>query len=473
MSEAVLAIDQGTTATKALVVAVDGTVLADAEQAVPVRAAGDGAVEIIPQDLWESVVAAGRAAIAQAGVPIRAVGLANQGESVLAWDHTNGEALTPCLVWQDRRSAQICEDLRPAGDRLAAISGLRLDPYFSAPKMRWIRDKMTERGVVTTTDTWLLHRLTGEFVTDVSTASRSMLLDVDTLEWSDEAWDLFGLDEPRPRLARSDETIGTTSAFGATVPVGGTIVDQQAALWAQGARERGQSKCTYGTGAFLLANTGDTATRSPAGLATSVAWRLTEQTRYCLDGQLYAVGAAFAWLNRLGLLGGAQEIETILTTTPHSGDVVFVPALAGLGAPHWQPDARAAFLGMSLSTTREHLVRAVCESIAAHVAELAGTVAAELRQPLTALRVDGGLTRSPAFLQLQADVAGVPIVPCHSPHATAFGVADLATRTAYGHGIAEIPSAPTVGPHARAGWATELIERWRTAVALTSNWSTL
>nr|WP_240942727.1 FGGY family carbohydrate kinase [Planosporangium thailandense] len=468
-----MAIDQGTTATKALVVAVDGTVLADAEQPVPVHATGDGAVEIHPGDLWESVVSAGRAALASAGVPVRAVGLANQGESVLAWDQTTGEALTPCLVWQDRRSAQICADLRPAGDRLAAISGLRLDPYFSAPKMRWIRDRMTGDGVVTTTDTWLLHRLTGEFVTDVSTASRSMLLDVDTLEWSDEAWELFGLDEARPRLARSDETIGATGAFGDTVPVGGIIVDQQAALWAQGARERGQSKCTYGTGAFLLANTGDTPTRSLAGLATSVAWRLAGQARYCLDGQLYAVGAAFAWLNRLGLLAGAHEIEAVLTATPHSGGVVFVPALAGLGAPHWQPDARAAFLGMSLSTTREHLVRAVCESIAAHVAELAGTVAAELSQPLTTLRVDGGLTRSPAFLQLQADVAGVPVVACHSPHATAFGVADLAARTAYGHGIAEVPSAAAVEPRARAGWATELIGRWRTAVTLTSNWSTL
>jgi glycerol kinase len=464
---AVLAIDQGTTATKAVVVTLDGTVLAEAEQPVPVRAGADGAVEADPEQLWQSVVTSGQLALDRAGVPVQAVGLANQGESVLAWSPQDGTPLSTCVLWQDRRAAETCARLRPYQERLAQISGLPLDPYFSAPKLRWVRDHLTTAGVVTTTDSWLLHRLTGEFVTDVATASRSMLLDIDAMSWSDEAWRIFGLDEPRPRLVSNDEVVGTTRIFGADLPVGGVIVDQQAALWAQGARERGQTKCTYGTGAFLLANTGATPVRGGHGLAPSVAWRVGGRPSYCLDGQLYAVGAALGWLIGLGLLDDVQDLDRVLERTPHSDGLIFVPALAGLGAPFWRPDARAAFLGMSLSTTRDDLVRAVCESIAAHVAELV-EAAAPLGDAAAALRVDGGLTRSGGFLQLQADVAGIPILPCLLPHATALGVADLAARACLGDGVAEPAVGTVVDPDPAAGWTGDFRFAWRAAVTATS-----
>ena len=251
----VLAIDQGTSGTKAIVVDDAGRVLAIAEIALfPTYLAGGG-VEQDPEALWNSVVEAGRRALGEAGVPVAAVALANQGETVLAWDRRTGRALTPAIVWQDRRAEVICAALAESGDDVARRTGLVLDPYFSAPKMAWVRQNLTRDGVVTTTDTWLLHRLCGAFVTDVSTASRSLLLDLDTTTWSDHLLELFGLSsEDLPTLVACDEIIGQTDAFGPpAIPVAGLIVDQQAALLAESCLKPGAAKCTYGTGAFLLA----------------------------------------------------------------------------------------------------------------------------------------------------------------------------------------------------------------------------
>lgn len=271
----VLALDQGTSGTKAVVVE-DGVVVASAEEPVRPAYLTDGRVEQDPGALLGSVLAAGRRAAADAGGGIDAVALANQGETVLAWDPDSGAPLTTAIVWQDGRAASVCADLAEHGERVAAATGLVLDPYFSAPKMAWIRRNLTRDGVVTTTDSWLLHALTGELVTDVTTASRSLLLDLDAVDWSPELLEIFGLaDERLPRLVACDEVVGTTSAFGgADVPVVGLLVDQQAALLAQDCRAAGETKCTYGTGAFLLTSTGAAPTRSTAGLTTSVASRL-------------------------------------------------------------------------------------------------------------------------------------------------------------------------------------------------------
>ena len=271
----VLALDQGTSATKAIVVDGAGEVLALAEVTLHPRYLDGGGVEQDPEALLDSVLVAGRRAVAEAGVAISAVALANQGETVLAWDRATGRPLSPAIVWQDSRARVVCEARRESAPRVAELTGLVLDPYFSAPKMRWLRDHVTTEGVVTTTDTWLVHRLCGAFVTDASTASRSLVLDVDMVDWSRELLTLFGLDdESLPEIVASDDVVGTTSLFGGEVPVTGLVVDQQAALLAEACLEAGTAKCTFGTGAFLLAQLGPRAVRSTAGLTTSVAWRL-------------------------------------------------------------------------------------------------------------------------------------------------------------------------------------------------------
>ena len=422
----VLAVDQGTSGTKAIVVDDVGRVVSIAEVALrPVYLPGGG-VEQDPEALWDSVVDAGRRALAEAGVPVAAVALANQGETVLAWDRATGRPLTPAIVWQDRRAETVCAGLTVSAADVARRTGLVLDPYFSAPKMAWIRANLTRDGVVTTTDTWLVHRLCGAFVTDASTASRSLLLDLDSATWSDELLAVFGLaDEPLPEIVACDQIVGETTAFGdRPIPVAGLIVDQQAALLAESCLEPGAAKCTFGTGAFLLAQLGHDAVRSTAGLTTSVAWTLRDRTSYCADGQVYTAASAVRWAVDLGLIPAADQLDAV--SADDSAGVLCVPALAGLAAPWWDAQAGASFTGMTLSSGRGHLVRALLEGIAAQVACLAELVAQDLGQPLTRLRVDGGLTRSAVLMQAQADLARLPVEVYPSAHATPLGAAACA-----------------------------------------------
>jgi glycerol kinase len=423
----VLAIDQGTSATKAVVVGPGQRVLGHAEVPVRVDAVGAAGVEADPEELYASVIAAGTRALAAAGVPADAVALANQGETVLAWDQRTTRPLTPAIVWQDRRSAVVCRRLAGSAARLAEITGLRLDPYFAAPKMTWVRENLESGGVVTTTDTWLLARLGAGYVTDATTASRTLLLDLDTTDWSAEACAAFGLDPGAlPRVTDCAQIVGETAAFGRAVPVAGLAVDQQAALLAERCFAAGQAKCTYGTGAFLLATAGTRAVRSSGGLSASVAWRLGGTSSYCLDGQVYTAGAALRWLGEVGLLEEVSQLDAVGGSVPDSGGALFLPSLAGLGAPQWRPAARGAFLGLGLATTRAHLVRAVIDGLAASVALLATAVAGDLGGPLTVLRADGGLTRSRLLLQAQADLLQVPVEVCRAADATALGAAALA-----------------------------------------------
>ncbi|HEX4657458.1 MAG TPA: FGGY family carbohydrate kinase [Streptosporangiaceae bacterium] len=423
----VLAIDQGTSATKAVLVGPGQQVLGRGEVPVRARPVGTDGVEADPEDLYASVIAAGSRALAEARLPADAVALANQGETVLAWDRRTGRPLTPAIVWQDRRAAAVCQRLAGSAGRLAEITGLRLDPYFAAPKMTWLRENLGSGGVVTTTDTWLLARLGADYVTDAATASRTLLLDLDATEWSAEACSAFGLDlGALPRVTDCAGIVGETAAFGRAVPVAGLAVDQQAALLAERCFAAGQAKCTYGTGAFLLATAGTRAVRSSGGLSASVAWRLAGTPSYCLDGQVYTAGAAVRWLGELGLLGEASQLDAVGGSVPDSGGAMFLPSLAGLGAPQWRPAARGAFLGLGLGTTRAHLVRAVIDGLAASVALLAGTVAGDLGGPLVAVRADGGLARSRLLLQAQADLLQLPVEVSGAADATALGVAALA-----------------------------------------------
>lgn len=465
----VLAIDQGTSATKAVVVAPDGTVLGQSEISVRPQYLPGGGVEQDPEALMDSVVFAGMAAIERAGVDVDIVTIANQGETVLAWDPDTGLPLSPLIVWQDRRAESLCTDLVQHRDTFAVRTGLVLDPYFSAPKQAWIRRNLTTEGVVTTSDTWLLHRLTGEFVTDVSTASRSLVTDLDTTGWDPELLELFGLeDEHLPTILPCDVIVGTTNVFGRNTPVGGLIVDQQAALLAEHCLLPGEAKCTFGTGAFLLANTGNQATRSRSGLTASVAWSDHGTTTYCFDGQVFTAASAVRWLQGLGFISSAAELDHVAAVDAHG--VLSVPAFAGLAAPWWRPDAKAAFTGITLSTGKEHLVLAVLQGIAAQVAVLGRLIADEGGYPLHRLRVDGGLTRSRVLMQAVADLMQIEIDVYPSQNATPLGAAALARvamnpTLALRDAVVAWKPVTTFAPRWSGDQAAEFTARWATAAS--------
>lgn len=468
----VLAIDQGTSATKAIVV-VDGIVVAEAQSACAPVVTPDGGVEVDPELLWQSILIAGCEAITLAGGKAPdAIGLANQGETVLAWDRPTGRPLSQCIVWQDRRSAPLCETLRADGraEELAQITGLELDPYFVAPKIAWLRERVDPSAVITTSDVWLLHRMCGAFVTDAATASRSLLLDLDTVTWSSIACDAFGIDmDSLPTIVRNAGAIGETRAFSTTpVPVTGLCVDQQAALYAESCIAAGEAKCTYGTGAFLLASTGHTPTRSSNGLVGCVAWQLGDATTWCLDGQVFTVGAAVTWLQEMGFINGPADLDALGSTVTTTGGATFVPGLAGLGAPFWAPNARGALTGLSLSTSRGHVVRSVIEGIAAQVTWLARAAGSDLGTPLVRLRVDGGLTRSKVLLQTQADLLQAPVEVYPSPNATALGVAAFAQLGAGGKATLHKwkPSA-VIEPSITNDEANDRLSAWRAVAEAT------
>jgi glycerol kinase len=462
----ILAVDQGTSSTKALVVADGGRVLGEGNAPVHPTAGAQGAVEQDPDELLRSIVEAGRAALAAAGAPVEAVGIANQGETVLRWDRAGGRPFGPALSWQDRRAATVTEELAEHADRLTELTGLPLDPYFAAPKMTWLRRRDGDGGVVTTVDAWLNQQLAGAFATDAATASRTMLLDLERTEWSEEACSLFELDPAtQPEIVDCDVEIGVTEAFGAPLPVTGLAVDQQAALFAESCFGAGEAKCTYGTGAFILATAGGDVARSRSKLAACVAWRLGGSTTYCLDGQVYTAGSVVSWLQELDLISEAADLDRV---EAGGSEVVFVPSLAGLGAPFWSPHARGGWLGLSLATRRADLVRAVIWGIAAQVASLARAMGSDIGRPLDRLRVDGGLTRSAALMQAQADLLQAPVELYPSPDATALGVGALA-RLGSGHAATPAEAVGDWAPRAvfepqmDASEAAERLARWEAA----------
>ena len=463
----VLTIDQGTSGTKAIVIDGEGNLLGLSEHPVRPEYLPAGGVEQDPHELLASVLSAGRAAVSTAGVPIDIVTIANQGETVLAWDPDTGRPLSNMIVWQDRRAESICAELAEYKDTFAERTGLVLDPYFSAPKQAWLRRNVTRDGVVTTSDSWLIHQLTGEFVTDVSTASRSLATDLDTGTWETELLGLFGLaDERLPAIVACDAEVGTTTVFGGTAAVGGLVVDQQAALIGEGCLRPGEAKCTFGTGAFLLANTGTAATRSASGLSASVAWKVRNETTYCVDGQVYTAASAVRWMEQLGYITTAADMDDVAAAD--SGGVLAVPALAGLAAPWWRPDAKASVTGMTLSTTVGHLVVAILQGIAAQVAELGSAVGRDIGRPLSRLKVDGGLTRCKTLMQSVADLMQIEIEVYPSAHATPLGAAALARLTRDPH--LDLPDAVigwqpslTYTPRWSAEQAADFRGRWNAA----------
>lgn len=442
MPDLILAIDQGTTGTTALLVGRDARVVASANVEFPMHYPAPGHVEHDPEEIWASVRAAVTGALARAGASaaqIAAIGVTNQRETCLFWDRDGG-APHRALVWQDRRTADRCEALKAAGheDFVRARTGLVLDPYFSGTKAAWLLDRIDGRDAAArgellfgTIDTFLAWRLCGAHVTDPSNASRTLLFDIHDLAWSPALCEL--LQVPMgclPRVADSSEVYGHTRGLDFLpdgIPVAGLIGDQQGALFGQACFVPGLAKCTYGTGAFVLLNTGATPRASRHGMLTTVAWRVGGETTYALEGSAFVAGQAVRWLrDQLGFIGSAAEIEALALSVPDTGGVTFVPALAGLGAPHWRPHARGLLTGMTGGTTRAHIARAVLDGIVMQLVDILDAMAKDLGAPLAELRVDGGASANNLLMQRQADLLGVPCVRPLERDTTGLGSAFLA-----------------------------------------------
>lgn len=422
---AVLAIDQRATLVTAVVVDSAGEVVARSQRQVGLRQRPGGLVDQDPRRLLGAVVQAGRSAMATVREPVDAVGLALDGDSVLAWDPTTGRPLSNVVVHPDRRADEIRSGLRDHEHMIRARTGRQLDADSPALKLAWLRRHLTTEGVATTTDSWLLQQLTGEFVTEAGAAGRSRLADLDTLGWDPELLGLFELaDEPHPTILPSDRVVGTTIAFGGTHLVGGLTSSHTAAMIGAGCVRPGEALCRLGTGAELIANAGLSAARSTAGLSSSLAWWVRNRPTYCVDGQVDTATAALHWMQQLGFIDSVADLDRV--ASPDAGGVVAVPALTGLGAPWWRSDATAHVSGMTRFTTTGHVVVAILQGVAAQVAALGSATGADLGRPLTRIRAGGGLTRSATLMQALADVVQLDIEIDSTRHATALGAAALA-----------------------------------------------
>jgi glycerol kinase len=492
----VLAIDAGTTGVTAVVVTPDGTIAAKGYQEFAQHFPRPGWVEHAPEEIWQATLEATRAAVKAyeetGGPDLRAIGITNQRETVLLWDRETLGSPRRAIVWQDRRTADICNRMRDEGheDRISELTGLRLDPYFSGTKLRWLAENeantwaLVEDGryAVGTVDSYLIARMTrGTWhVTDVSNASRTLLFDLERGDWSDELCSLFGV--PRsalPDIVPSWGPIATSdpkSFAGLELPIAGIAGDQQSALFGQTCFDIGDSKCTYGTGSFILTNTGSKVVRSDAGLLSTAAWRSPEgEMTYALEGAIFVTGAAVQWLrDGLQIVGAAPETEAIASTVADSQGVVFVPALTGLGAPDWDPHARGMIIGITRGTTRAHIVRATLEAIAFEVRDVIETLPE--RTSMSALMVDGGASANNLLCQIQADQLGVPVERPRIVETTALGAAFLAgLGTGVWSSTDELRQTwhldRKFDPQGDRGEADTAHQRWRDAVERSKGWA--
>ncbi len=445
-ADLILAIDQGTTGSTCLVVDTDLNVLAKVNHEFPQHFPKPGWVEHDPDELWDSVMRAMTDALAASGASanrIAAIGITNQRETSVIWDRTDGRPIHRALVWQDRRTADVCTQLKEAGHeaRVRELTGLVLDPYFSGTKLAWVLDQVdgararAESGALAagTIDTYLLWRLTDgqSHATEPSNASRTLLWPLAGGDWSDEMCELMRV--PKSILPR---VLPCAGEFGRTrgvpglpdgIPICGIAGDQQAALFGQACFAEGQAKCTYGTGAFALLNTGSRVVYSEHGLLSTVGWQLGDTTTYCLEGSSFMAGAVVQWLrDQLGIIETAAEVEALARSVDDSGGVVLVPGHAGLGAPHWRPDARGLIRGITRGTGRGHLARAALEGIALQIADLLDAMAADLGGAVKLLRVDGGAAANDLLMQIQTDLLGIPLDRPTMLETTALGAISLA-----------------------------------------------
>ena len=493
--KAILAFDQGTTSSRAIAFGRDGRILGAAQQEFRQIFPRPGWVEHDPVEIWNTQRDVASQALANArlgGSDVAAIGITNQRETTVLWERASGRPVANAIVWQDRRTASRCDALRQAGHepKFTAKTGLLLDAYFSGTKLAWLLDevagarKRAEAGELAfgTVDSWIAWHLSAGSVhaTDASNASRTLLYNIHTLDWDDELLGILGI--PRavlPKVVPSCGEFALTSCEGLpnAIPVAGMAGDQQAALFGQACHRAGMAKNTYGTGCFLLMNTGDQPAVSRNRLLTTVAWQRAGHTVYALEGSVFIAGAAIQWLrDGLGLIARAPDIDALAASVPDSGGVYFVPALSGLGAPYWDPHARGTIVGLTRGTSRAHLARATLDAIAFQSAELIEAMAADSGIALTELRVDGGATASNLLMQIQADLLGVAVVRPRVTETTALGAAYLAgLAVGFWRDEAEIAALwsrdrvfePTLSPEA----ARERLDQWKRAVQRSRDWA--
>jgi glycerol kinase len=480
----ILAIDQGTTGTTCLVFDPEGEVAGRAYSEFQQFFPQPGWVEHDANEIWEVTRRVAAEAIADAGIEGReldAIGITNQRETVVAWDPESGEPIHRALVWQDRRTAGRCGELRAAGHEplVRERTGLTIDPYFSGTKIEWLlrNAEGAERAVFGTIDSWLLFRLTGRHLTDYTNASRTMLFDIRRLEWDAEICDLLGVDPARlPQPQPSSGVFGTTTEFGGEVPVAGVAGDQQAALFGQACHRPGMAKNTYGTGSFVLLNSGPEPPSVPDGLLATVAWGLGEEVTYALEASIFVTGAAVQWLrDGLGIIDAAGETEALAASLEGNDGVYFVPALTGLGSPHWDPYARGTIVGLTRGSGRAHLARAALEAIAYETVDAVRAQEAACGERLELLRADGGATANRWLMQFQADVLGVPVSVPEISETTALGAAYLAgvaTGLWTVERVAEMwREADRYEPRMEAARREELLAEWQRALERSREWA--
>ncbi len=481
----VAGIDQGTTGTTVLLLDREEVVRGRGYREIPQSFPAPGQVEHDPEAIWASVLAAlADARAAAGGGAIAAIGITNQRETTILWERATGRPVAPAIVWQDRRTAPACEKLRQDGcePMVRERTGLLLDPYFSATKIAWLLDHVpglrarAERGEIAfgTVDSFLVFRLSNgrTHATDVSNASRTLLLDLHTLEWSEDLCALFGV--PRavlPEIRASQGEVTTTRGVPGLadgVPVAGVAGDQQAALFGQGCVTPGDAKCTFGTGSFLLMNVGEAPVISRHRLLGTVAWKIGDRVCYALEGSAFVSGALVQWLrDGLGIIRRAPEIEALAASVPDSGGVVIVPAHSGLGAPHWRPEARGLVAGITRGTTAAHIARAALDAIALQNVDLVRAMEQDAGQRLGALRADGGAAANDLLMQIQADLLGADIMRPAMVDSTALGAARLAAHaTGLGRALARDDSrATTFKPRMSAALRESIHAHWRETVA--------
>lgn len=440
-----LALDQGTTSSRAIIFDEQGKIYATAQRETQIRTPHSGWVEQDAQEIWSTQIAVVQQAIASAHLlakDIKAIGVTNQRETTVVWDKRTGIPLAPAIVWQDRRATEWCEQLTKR-NLLATIhkkTGLRIDPYFSAGKLVWLLENvqglrtLANQGHVAfgTIDSWLVWNLTrgAEHVIEASNASRTMLMNLASQQWDEELLELFNIPvSVLPTIISSDRYIANTAPglLGAEIPIAGILGDQQSALFGQSCFEAGTAKNTYGTGCFMLFNTGDQIQYSQNQLLTTLAWQCHQQNTFALEGSVFMAGAIVQWLrDGLGIIQHSSEVEKLACQVQDSDGVVLVPAFTGLGAPHWDSNARALLCGMSRGTSKAHIARAALESIAFQVSDVLSAMQADISQPLKELRVDGGASQNDMLMQFQADMLNVPVLRPKMLESTAWGAAAMA-----------------------------------------------
>ena len=489
----ILALDQGTTSSRSIIFNHEGDVVAVGQKEYTQIYPQSGWVEHDPGEIWQSQIETAIEALAKAkltAADIAAVGITNQRETTIIWDRKTGEPIHNAIVWQDRRTSEICNEIRAThADTIRPKTGLEVDAYFSASKIKWLLDNVegamtrAENGGLAfgTVDTWLVWKLTNGrlHITDPSNASRTMLYNIDTLEWDDELLNIFSV--PRailPDVRSSSEIYGEiespTELKG--MKIAGIAGDQQAALFGQACFDAGSTKNTYGTGCFMLQNVGEKAVASKNRLLSTIGWQIDGRTEYALEGSVFIGGAVIQWLrDSLGVIDSSSDVEALAASVSDNGGVYFVPAFAGLGTPHWDQEARGLIIGLTRGTGRGHIARAAVESIAFQTADLLAAMRADSNADLTELRVDGGATHNDALLQFQADILRIPVVRSKTAETTALGAAYLA-GLAVGFWLSKSELAhhwqadKIFSPMMAATDAGQLMRRWHEAVQRSLHW---